>query len=54
MQGSKSNSFVKRIKQHKRFDDGTGKRHDNKKQEFHRMSRHNGNQESYSLQGSFY
>ncbi len=31
MQGSKSEFFQKSTKQHKHFDDGTGKRRDNRK-----------------------
>ena len=39
MQGSKVDTFVKLKKQQKLFDDGTGKRQNNKKDGYHKQMR---------------
>ncbi len=41
MQGSKSDSFQKSPKQNKRWDDGTGKKRDNRKFSATKQARHN-------------
>jgi hypothetical protein len=46
MQGSKSDNFQKTSKQTKRWDDGTGKRQDNRKFSSAKAARRN-NQKSY-------
>lgn len=46
MQGSKSEFFQKSAKQNKRWDDGTGKRQDNRKFSAAKAARRN-NQKSY-------
>ena len=46
MQGSKADSFQKTSKQAKRWDDGTGKRQDNRKFSNAKAARRN-NQKSY-------
>ena len=43
MQGSKADNFVKSAKRSKSFDDGYSGRKGGKKNDFHRVSRSNGN-----------
>lgn len=43
MQASKTANFIKSPKRSKGFDDGYGGRQNNKKDDFHRQSRNNGN-----------
>lgn len=52
MQGSKADNFVKSAKRSKSFDDGYSGRKGGKKNDYHRVSRSNGNKAEKSPQQS--